>query len=60
MTSQGAKERSCDRKKRYASERAANHAASHYQLLGVGILRSYDCPHCGGWHLTSKPKHRRT
>jgi hypothetical protein len=21
--------------------------------------RSYSCPHCGGWHLTSQPKRRR-
>jgi hypothetical protein len=20
--------------------------------------RSYSCPHCGGWHLTSQPKRR--
>ena len=20
--------------------------------------RAYECPHCGGWHLTSQPKRR--
>lgn len=37
---------SCRFKRRFATEKAAQAAHKEH--------RPYLCPHCGGWHLTSK------
>ena len=48
------RERACDRKKRYASRADAEEAARLCAEHGRRGLRCYQCPYCGGWHLTSK------
>lgn len=55
-----ARERSCTDKKRLASEAAARALASH--LIGIGKFTGkkawvYPCPHCRGFHITSKFGH---
>lgn len=46
----------CRRKNRYSDEFAARAGAqSRLQLLGQPDgLSVYRCPHCAGWHLTSR------
>lgn len=48
--------RACDSKNRYASRaEAEENAAWCAQELGKQGLQPYECPYCGGWHLTSHP-----
>lgn len=42
--------RTCDRKKQFEKKSAANRAA---KKLGTGG-RSYKCPFCGAYHITSQ------
>ena len=42
-------------KRRYDSEWEAADAAMFGQCDRGVRLRHYRCPHCGGWHLTSRP-----
>lgn len=45
--------RVCLTKKTYKSEKGAKMAIEfHPEKAGI---RAYDCPHCGYWHITSKP-----
>ena len=44
--------RSCLRKKRYKTKEDALATAVRSLDRGVGFLRAYECPYCGGWHLT--------
>jgi hypothetical protein len=46
--------RSCERKTRYPSPKAARLAAQRRRRLGSVRLRHYECDWCGGWHLTKK------
>lgn len=46
--------RMCDRKTRYPTAEHAAVAASKALRRRPGALRYYECPWCGGWHLTSK------
>jgi len=46
--------RMCGRKARYVSETMARSMAARWMALGAPKLRAYECPLCGGWHLTSK------
>jgi hypothetical protein len=45
----------CKRKVRYASEAEARAAVAQQLRLNPGgpRLRVYECPVCGGWHMTS-------
>lgn len=46
--------RMCKRKRRYSDEYEAQRTGkSRSMKIGV-ILRVYECPFCGGYHLTSK------
>lgn len=45
---------SCGRKTRFRSESTANRYIERHPTLG---LACYKCEYCGGWHLTSHPKH---
>lgn len=53
--------RSCS--KRYYADRISADLAlarirARGRALGKDPVRSYRCPHCGGWHLTSVPARR--
>lgn len=50
------RQRTCERKKRYASRVDAEDAIAACAEHGRRGLRAYRCPYCGGWHLTSKPR----
>lgn len=52
-----AQNRMCHGKNRYPAEIAALIAAQRYAELRKVALRVYECPVCGGWHIT---KHVRT
>ena len=44
-------------KRRYRDQEAANDELAHIKAHTRGYkapARSYRCPHCGGWHLTSQ------
>ena len=46
-------------KLRYRNRRDADHVVAGMDRDGMHrerALRSYECPYCHGWHLTSKPK----
>ncbi len=45
--------KSCRDKKRYASRDAANRRAIELNRKGVRV-KPYNCPACGGWHLTHR------
>lgn len=47
-------EKACASKNRYATDFDAQEAARLCTEYGTKGLRSYKCPYCGGWHLTSK------
>ena len=48
--------KSCDKKKVYETFKIAEDVA-YVVFADKGIsLRSYQCPHCNKWHLTSKRK----
>lgn len=48
----------CTRKKTYVTERVAIRAAEGIMAdrLTGKVLRTYNCPHCKKFHLTSHPK----
>ena len=50
------KKKMCIAKKRYNSEEAARLASLNERFTDT--TRPYHCPHCGGWHLTSKGAHQ--
>ena len=45
----------CLTKDRYESESAANHAIHDREAKTGLVLRSYQCPCCGGYRLTKMP-----
>lgn len=47
--------RSCESKNRYAARTDAEEAIASCAAHGTRGLHAYRCPHCHGWHLTSKP-----
>lgn len=46
----------CIKKRRYESQRTAENELARMQVMfeGEGPKRAYSCPHCKGWHLTSR------
>ena len=46
--------KACERKKRYASRTEAETAIRDCRRHGSRDLHCYQCPYCGGWHLTHK------
>ena len=46
--------KACERKKRYASRTEAEAAIRDCRRHGSRDLHCYQCPYCGGWHLTHK------
>ena len=46
--------RSCESKNRYAARADAEEAIASCAAHGTRGLHAYRCPHCHGWHLTSK------
>lgn len=46
----------CTSKKRYPHRADAEEAIQLCALHGRRGLHCYECPYCGGWHLTSKPE----
>ena len=48
--------KACTSKKRYRSKVEAEAAIFACAEHGTTGLHCYECPHCGGWHLTSKPE----
>lgn len=43
----------CGRKARYPTKADAIERAAVGIAHGQKFLRAYECPYCGGWHLTS-------
>lgn len=50
--------KACERKNRYPSRYEAEQAIAACAEHGTTGLHCYRCPHCNGWHLTSKPLQR--
>lgn len=48
--------KACESKNRYAHYSDAQEALEWSEDRGRRGLRIYECPYCGGWHLTSKPE----
>ena len=48
--------RQCGKKVRYPTKETALARASKYVVQGAPALRTYKCPFCDGWHLTSRPE----
>lgn len=46
----------CRSKRRFETEREADDAAYQAKMEGR-TLGVYQCSWCGGWHLTSRPRH---
>jgi hypothetical protein len=46
-------------KRRFASAVLARIALNEAQRAGREEQRRYECPICGGWHLTSQPWRRK-
>lgn len=46
--------KACERKKCYASRTEAEAAIRDCRRHGSRDLHCYQCPYCGGWHLTHK------
>lgn len=46
--------KACERKNRYATRAEAEAAIAACARYGTSGLHCYKCPHCKGWHLTSK------
>lgn len=44
--------RMCAKKNRYLSEEYARRVLHRRQALSDEALYLYECPECGGWHLT--------
>ncbi len=47
--------KTCESKNRYASKSEAQSAISSCEEYGKKGLKTYRCPYCAGWHLTSHP-----
>ena len=47
--------KSCESKNRYATKGEAELAIASCAAYGTKGLKSYRCPYCKGWHLTSHP-----
>ena len=47
--------RMCLSKDRYALQQSAEFAIPRRETKTGKVLRSYQCPYCGGYHLTSSP-----
>lgn len=47
--------RACESKNRYATRGEAEAAIASCADYGTTGLKSYQCPYCDGWHLTSHP-----
>ena len=45
----------CESKNRYASRLEAEENLAWCERKGKRGLQIYECPYCGGWHLTSHP-----
>ena len=48
------REKACESKNRYGSEKEAREAIRACAEHGTLGLRCYRCSYCNGWHLTSK------
>ena len=48
--------KACESKNRYSCRDDAEEAIRLCTEHGTTGLHSYRCPHCKGWHLTSKPQ----
>lgn len=41
-------------KRRYRSQGQAKRAAAEFSERYLATYRTYSCPHCRGWHLTTQ------
>ena len=48
--------KACESKNRYSSHDEARAAIAACEEHGTRGLRTYRCPYCNGWHLTSHPQ----
>jgi len=49
------REKACESKNRYLSKGEALAAIAACEAHGTRGLKTYRCPYCNGWHLTSHP-----
>ncbi|MBR3181896.1 MAG: hypothetical protein IKF56_04575 [Eggerthellaceae bacterium] len=49
------REKACESKNRYPSQWEAREAIAACEAHGTKGLKTYRCPYCNGWHLTSHP-----
>lgn len=54
-----AEQMKCQLKNRYVSERVALLQAARAEVDRGAVLHVYRCPHCKGWHLTSRKQKQR-
>lgn len=47
--------KACESKNRYATRDEAQENLAWCESRGTRGLQVYECPYCGGWHLTSHP-----
>ncbi len=47
--------KACESKNRYATRADAQENLAWCESQGKRGLQIYECPYCGGWHLTSHP-----
>ena len=47
--------KACESKNRYATRAEAQENLAWCEHQGRHGLQIYECPYCGGWHLTSHP-----
>ena len=50
------REKACESKNRYPSQWEAREAIAACEAHGTKGLKTYRCPYCNGWHLTSHPR----
>ena len=49
------REKACESKNRYSTQWEAQEAIATCEAYGTTGLKTYRCPYCNGWHLTSHP-----
>ena len=49
------RKKACESKNRYPTQAEALAAIADCEAFGTRGLKTYRCPYCNGWHLTSHP-----
>ena len=49
----------CNAKRRFHTQEQAEHGAEHSWKKRRVRMKVYECPVCGGWHMTHKRRRKR-